>query len=322
MRSGTFTLSIDTELVWGVLHWGKEKHIENLEKERGVIDALLALLKKYKISATWAVVGHLFLDHCEAVQGKKHPEMPRPEYSWLKEDWYADDPASGIGEAPLFYGKDIVQKILRTSPRQEIGCHGFSHVLFGESGMTLEVADAEIKKCVALAKKEGIALRSMVFPQNSIGHLAILKKYGFTCYRGPDPLYYQSWPKALRKLAHPIDLTLGFEPPVVEPVRTPEGLWNIPGSMLYLSCDGIRKFIPVAARVQKAKRGIGEAVAQGKIFHLWFHPFNLVSNKREMLKGLEEILAYASEKRKRGELEILNMGQVAERAEKAIRSKE
>lgn len=314
--TGTFTLSLDTELIWGVLHWEKERYTDQLEGERKAIDRLLVLLSRYEISATWAIVGHLFLDSCNTVKGKKHPDMPRPVYPWLKKDWYADDPASDWKRSPLFYAPDVVQKILRATPEQEIGCHGFSHALLGEEGMTNEVADAEIKKCVELAKKGGIALRSMVFPQNSVGHVDVLKKYGFTSYRGPDPLYYQNWPKPLRKLAHPIDLTLGSVPPVVEAVCTPEGVLDIPGSMLYLSCDGIRKFIPVAARVQRAKRGIDAAVAQGKIFHLWFHPFNLVSNQKQMMQGLEEIFAYADQKRKEGKLEILNMEEIAARAEK------
>src|SRR3989338_5535772 len=307
--TGIFTLSLDVELLWGVLHWGRKGQEKNIEQEREVVDALLKLLSKYKISATWAIVGHLFLDSCDG----RHKAMPRPKYPWLKEDWYAQDPNSDIKKAPSFYGQDMVEKILQAFPKQEIGCHSFSHPLFGEQGMNKEVADAEIKQCVAIAKKMNVTLKSMVFPQNSVDHLDVLEKYGFSCFRGPDPLYYRNWPRALRKLAHPFDLALASIPPVVEPVKV-NGLWNIPGSMLYLSCDGIRGMISVDARVLKAKRGIDAAVAQDKIFHLWFHPYNLVSNKEEMLNGLEKIFAYASEK-----TEILNMGQIAKRAGKSYR---
>ena len=47
--------------------------------------------------------------------------------------------------------------------------------------------------------------------------------------------------------------------------------------MLYLSCAGIRKFIPISSHYPKAK-GINRAIKRGEVFHLWFHPFNLASN--------------------------------------------
>ena len=306
MENGTFTLSLDTELIWGVVHWARKEHEQSVLKAREIISELLELMDKYHIPATWAVVGHLFLDKCEIRGGRKHADMPRPNYSWLKEDWYDVDPATNLKADPLFYGKDIVEKIISTKTKHEIGCHGFSHIIFDERGCSAEVADAELKKCRQLAQSFGITLSSMVFPQNSIGHLKILKENGFKCYRGPEPLWYEKYPKLVRKAVHPIDVALAVKPPVVEPIQALPGLWNIPGSMLYLSCDGIRGMVPVSARVAKAKKGIDLALQEKKIFHLWFHPFNIASNMQQMLAGIEEIFSYAERKKSEG-LEIKTM---------------
>ena len=46
--------------------------------ERAVIDQILEVFDRYDISATWAIVGHLFLDHCAPVDGRAHPEIVRP----------------------------------------------------------------------------------------------------------------------------------------------------------------------------------------------------------------------------------------------------
>lgn len=307
MDSGAFTLSLDTELIWGVVHWTRKEHERSVSRAREVIGALLSLMDQYDIPATWAIVGHLFLDSCRAENGKKHPDMPRPGYSWLGEDWYEVDPCTDIESDPHFYGRDIVEGILAAGTRHEIGCHSFSHPIFGEMGCTKEVAEAELKKCRALARDFGVELKTMVFPQNSVAYLDVLKDNGFSCYRGMDPLWYNGYPKTMQKVIHPLDVALATNPPVVEPEEVLPGLWNIPGSMLYLSCDGIRNAIPVSSRVAKAKKGIDRAIRQKRIFHLWFHPFNLASRMHDMLEGIESIFRYVNEKKETGEIEVKTM---------------
>jgi len=152
--------------------------IKNEDKKvRGCIDTLLSLFEKYNIPATWAVVGHLFLNHCEKEDGIPHKDMPR-----FKENWYSSDHCTDIQRDPLYYGRDIVEKILSNRIEHEIGYHSFSHVIFSECSR--EVAEAEIKMGDKLAKEFGIALKSFVFPKNNIGHVDVLKKNGFKIYRG------------------------------------------------------------------------------------------------------------------------------------------
>ena len=50
-----------------------------------------------------------------------------------------------------------------------------------------------------------------------------------------------------------------------------------------------------------------------KIFHLWFHPTDLVVRKEAMLDGLRQILDTASRLREKGLLTILPMSAITER---------
>ncbi|MCL4479590.1 MAG: polysaccharide deacetylase family protein [Deltaproteobacteria bacterium] len=312
----TFVISIDTELAWGSFD---HKDFENIkwkfEGERKVINKLLSLLEKYTITATWAIVGHLFLDSCSISNGIKHREIIRPQYSWYKKDWFEKDPTSNIKDEPIWYGKDIVEWIRNSKTEQEIACHSFSHIIFGDPGCSAETAESDIGACINIAQEIGMSFKSFIFPRNAEGCLSVLKQYGFTAYRGMDKTwFYDIQQKKLQKIFHYLDELLMISPRSVQIEEPLEGLFNIPGSMLYLAKDGVRSFIPVSFRVKKAKKGIDKAIKNKEIFHLWFHPFNLVGHYEDkMLSAFEEILQYANVKKKEGILKIMTMQQIVER---------
>jgi len=220
-----FIISLDTELIWGIVHTGEDAalFLKDPKGCRGAIDSLLNIFEKHNIPATWAVVGHLFLDHCEKEGGIPHKDMPR-----FKKDWYLCDPCTGIQRDPLYYGKDIIEKILSNPVEHEIGYHSFSHVIFSECSR--EVAEAEIKEGIKLAEVFGITLKSFVFPQDKIGHLDVLKENGFRIYRGrifKRGSMNQRVP--IRKFNGAIDLI------IAKPVelRLMDGIWEVPSSMLF-----------------------------------------------------------------------------------------
>jgi len=74
---------------------------------------------------------------------------------------------------------------VQADPSQEVGCHTFSHVVFGDKGCSVQVAEAEVVKCVAVAQEIGVNLKSLIFPRNRQGHLQVVKDFGFSCYRSP-----------------------------------------------------------------------------------------------------------------------------------------
>ncbi len=317
LARGVFTLSLDFELIWGYLDLEPPFAFRAAcERERAqVIERLLALLCEFGVSATWCVVGHLLLERCAAVEGRKHPDLPRPQHAWCRRDWYALDPGADEQSQPLFYARSLVEKIQAARPRQEIGCHTFSHVIFGDAGCAREVAVAEVRESLRLARELGIEMRSFVFPRNQAGHLEVLREFGFSCYRGVEPQWYRTagWPLAVQRLAHGGSALVAGTPPVSLPQRDASGLWNLPASMLYFPMHGWRRLVPVSRRVRRAQRGLDAAAQQGRVFHLWFHPTNLADGTEAMFTGLRAILAHAERLRSRGELEFLSMGELAAR---------
>ena len=87
----------------------------------------------------------------------------------------------------------------------------------------------------------------------------------------------------------------------------------IPASQFYSPFMSVGKYVSLEARVQTAIRGLHLAARTGRVFHLWTHPFNLGVRSEELLEGLDRILGEAACLRDAGELDILPMGEIAER---------
>ena len=312
---GVFTISIDFELIWGTLDlFGPGRFRKACEVERSVvIDRLLDLFVEFNISATWCVLGHLLLERCSNEAGGKHPEIVRPAHSWHSGDWFDDDPTGSEASTPIFYARSLVDKIRGCSVPQEIGCHSFSHVIFGDSGCSRATADSEVAACVRAGRELGIEMRSFAFPRNEVGHLDVLKEHGFVSYRGPEPQWYEgkNRPAILRRLGHLWDVIAAATPPVVLPERSESGLWNIPGSMIYFPMHGLRRHVPVSRRVKRAIKGLNAAVARRRVFHLWFHPTNFADETEAMFSGLRKILERAAALRASNQLAVLPMGALA-----------
>jgi peptidoglycan/xylan/chitin deacetylase (PgdA/CDA1 family) len=270
---------------------------------------LLELFARHEVPATWCVLGHLFLGSCAPAGGRKHPEITPPEHAWCPGDWFHHDPCGTEEAAPLFYGKSLVERIRACPVPQEIGCHSFSHVIFGDPGCSRATAESEVRACVRLAAELGIQMRSFAFPRNAVGHLDVLRDCGFRCYRGPEPTWYAAarLPRFLKRLLHLWDVVRAGEPPVVVPEQTAEGLYNVPGSMIYFPMHGLRRCLPLERRVRRAVRGLDAAVRERKVFHLWFHPTNLADRPDAMFEGLDRILEHAGRLRRQGDLVLRPM---------------
>ena len=294
-----FIISLDVESIWGYAAYPSHKDIDLLKRDdtkgRGCIDILLNLFEKHNIPATWAVVGHLFLDHCECEDGVPHKDMPR-----FKKDWYSSDPCTDIQRDPLYYGRDIVEKILSNRIEHEIGYHSFSHVVFSECSR--EVAEAEIKVGNKLAKEFGITFKSFVFPENKIGHVDVLRENGFKIYRGENIGRYdlnQSF--LIRKFNGGIDKMIA---PPTEP-KWMDGIWEIPSSMFF--CDPQIKL----SVLPRAKLGLYRAIRSKKVFHVFLHPHNLLMYP-SLKEDLDKFLALVAKKRDEGEIKVMTMGEFAE----------
>jgi peptidoglycan/xylan/chitin deacetylase (PgdA/CDA1 family) len=317
---GRFTLSLDTEIAWGSFDkpGALEHHRSSYARVRSLVDRMLEIFERHRFAATWAIVGHLFLESCSREGQDHHNAVLQPRYSWHP-DWLDRDPFSDASRAPFFYAPDVVDKIAAATPPQEIASHTFTHAILGDPECTREVALSQLDGCLREAKKRNRSMTSLVFPRNSIGHLDALYEVGIRAYRGPARAWHTRLPSVpLRRAGHFVQQALALEPPVyptIERLRPESGgpwLYNLPASMYYPPVDGVWKAVPLEQRVKQAVRGIRAAVRNRALFHLWFHPFNLGTSPR-LLDGLETIVRYAAQERDAGRLDTLTMAQIATR---------
>jgi peptidoglycan/xylan/chitin deacetylase (PgdA/CDA1 family) len=314
MPKATFVLSLDAELAWGCFDQGPlERYPSLFNRERDTVRHLLRLLDQYRVSATWAFVGHLFLDQCAREQGSTHPDVLRPSYPWYSKDWHGCDPGTDVHRDPWWYAPDIVDMVLAAHVPHDIGTHTFSHVIAGDPACTADVLRSQLRACKRLHDQRGVPLKSVVFPRNRVGHLDVLRELGIVAYRGPEANWYHHQPEGLRPVLHIVDRLAAACPPIY-PLDglAVDGLCNVPASMYLLSLDGIRRAVPLARRWIQAGRGLRRAVERGELFHLWFHPHNLASGPG-MFVALERILSHVVELEAAGTLEVLTMAGVAER---------
>ena len=311
LSKGVFSVSLDFELIWGTIdkpNWRAMRDICLVERQE-IVGRLLELFHQYSVSATWCTVGHLFLQSCSAKAGEKHPEIL--DQACIHGGGRFDrDPCSNEGSEPSFYGRQLIRQILDCPTPQEIGSHSFSHANF--SACTRQSADTELRECVRAAGELGLRLSSFAFPRNRVGHLDVLASHGIEVFRGPDRTWHETAPRRrwYHRLGHLADIALAVTPPTVLPEWNPNGLWDIPGSMLYTPSHGPRRFVPVGLRVSRARKGLRAAARDRRIFHLWFHPTDVVVRKQAMLDGLARVLDTAGELRDKGQLVILPLREI------------
>lgn len=309
----TFVFSVDVEGLWGVFfveRWRRDAAAARGARE--AVPAMLRLLDERRLPATFAVVGHLFLDRCERRDGIPHPEMPRARYPWWEGDWYAHDPCTGESTDPDWYGRSLVEAIRRSPGGHELASHGFSHAVFDEEHMDAAVAAAELRASRGAGAALGADLLSFVYPQNVVGHRALLAPAGFTCYRAPDGDEPQRAgpPGGARRAVRFARHVAGAAPPVGRP-RLVDGVVEIPSSMPIVGAEGIRVLISRRARAARARRGLEAARREGAVFHLWTHPHAFSGRGAGVLESLADTLDDVAELRDRGEIEVATMGGLA-----------
>jgi hypothetical protein len=309
--AGVFTVSLDFELIWGTIDRAGRDSFRRLcaEERAAIVDGLLDLFREFRLPATWCVVGQLFLD----------PEAALAARRLLRTGARSNDVRLGdlreLAQQELC-ARDLLRRICDCPVPQEIGGHGFTHLPFTDPMCTAEAAAAELAQLQASARSMSLVLKSFAFPRNRIAHTGLLAGFGYSIFRCQDASWHHQTNRRgwKHRLGHAWDILRAAPPPVVMPSRHPDGLWQVPGSMLFTPARGVRGAIPVAWRVERAVKGLEAAAASGRVFHLWFHPTDLAPKSAEMLGGLRQILQRASRLREQGRLEFLSMQSLAEMA--------
>ncbi len=167
--------------------------------------------------------------------------------------------------------------ILDSSVRQEIGVHTYSHIY--ADARTESEYEEDIRRCISTLGLSSPPT-SFVFPKNREGHFELLKRMGFTNYRG-----------RLRVIGAPVEN---------------RGLWNI-RPVYYVD----KKSLGAAPLIRKF---IDACIARSAVFHLWTHPWSLaIDGKPDAMvsKTMEPVFAYLEKKRKEGLLASSTMSRLS-----------
>ncbi len=299
---GTVVLSVDAELGWGY-HDLTAPPTDRVEAGRKSWLTLLELLDTYRVPATWAVVGPLFLSECDRAHAM-HP---------IGDTWFASERDEWADRPDLRFAPSLIRAITVAEADHEIGCHTFSHVDFGADSTTTPIAREELVASLEAAESSPLpaAMSSVVFPHNSVGHRDVLAEWGFTSYRGVGPNGQPPATSALRTIGRATIAT----PPLVQPYIDEFGLVNVPASMHLYGLSGsagrVCERLWGDPTVAAACRGIDAATVGDGVFHLWLRPNDLLSDHD--IERLRTVLAYIARRRELSGLNVRTMREVAKR---------
>lgn len=285
-RKPWLVISADFELGWAFRYAKQNRHpLKMAAQTRSNFPFLIKMFDDYSIPITWATVGHLFLEKCKRGDHdwmRRIPHFENRNWSYKSGDWFDCDPYTEWTKAKEWYAPDLIEDILSSKPEHEIGCHSFSHIDFTYDFCPPEVAEDEIKACIELFQSWGIQPKSFVFPGGTYGNFEVLKSNGFFAYRK----------------------RMNFELNYSQ--KDDFGLTVIPSSC-GLGDNGLgwsKEYF-----IDRYEKYIDKAIDTQTICHFWFHP----SLDEWFLKQVfPEILAYAAEKRDKGELFIGTMAEITE----------
>jgi peptidoglycan/xylan/chitin deacetylase (PgdA/CDA1 family) len=299
-QTGKFIISLDFELMWGVRDLVTiEQYGNHLRGVHTAIPLMLQSFAKYQVGATFATVGFLFFEN--KAQLLQHLPRRQPQYQNTNLSPYHSHIQQQVGDsypADLYhFGSHLIQ-LIRDTPGQEIATHTFSHYYCQEPGQTVADFEADIQMAVAVAKKQGIAIKSIVFPRNqyNAAYLQVCYQNGITSVRGNEASWlYQ---------ARAYDKETLFR----RALRLADAYLNITGHNCYSDADMcatqpfnipasrfLRQYKPKlkmleGLRLKRITTAMTHAAKNKLAYHLWWHPHNFGINQNQNMAFLEKIL--------------------------------
>ena len=323
--SGTFVISLDFELMWGVRDVvSKETYGEHILGVHTVIPRLLNCFQRYNIRATFATVGFLYCQDKNEINCFLPAKIPdysdanlSPYGTYLQNvvgDGYSDD--------PYHFGWPLVQMIQKT-PGQELGTHTFSHYYCLEPGQTSEDFKYDLECAIRLAESKNIAIKTIIFPRNQVNeeYLELCRQHNITSYRHNE----LSWlyearsyknESYLRRMFRLLDsyANISGHHCYLDSYMASSYPYNIPSSRFLRPFSKKLKWFEWL-RLKRITHSMTYAAKNKCCYHLWWHPHNFGINQDENFAFLEKILQHYQYLNKKYSFASLNMGEVSQRLE-------
>ena len=294
--TGTFAISLDFELMWGVRdHASKADYGAHVLGEREAVPAMLDLFERSGIHATWATVGFLLCEGRDELLARAPEERPSYANAGLSNYSYIDETGGSEREDPYYFAPSMARQII-SCPHQELSTHTWSHYYCLEEGQTDDQFRADLKTAVTQLRDWQVDCRSIVFPRNQYArrHLRICAEEGLSVFRGTEESWmYRSGngesQSLLRRAARLADTYVPLSGDNATPPLMGGPIIDIPSSRFLRPfnrqlkrADGLR-----LARIVNAMR---HAAATGGVFHLWWHPHNFGADTAENIAFLKRVI--------------------------------
>ena len=326
INNGSFVISLDFELMWGVRDVvTKKTYGQHILGVHTALPKILQCFTRYKINATFGAVGLLFCRDKKEIL-KVTPSL-LPGYVDQNLSPYGKYMEEVVGENvdddPYHYGWPLLQQI-QTTAGQEIATHTFSHYYCLEEGQTVEEFRKDLQTAVEIAKINGIDIRSIVFPRNQVNelYLNVCKSEGVSSYRGTE----LSWiyrardtesENLFRRLIRLADayVNLSGYHCYTSNYMAASFPFNIPSSRFLRPYSKKLKWLEWL-RLRRIINAMTHAAKNGLTYHLWWHPHNFGINQEANILFLEKILLHFQVLEKKYSFTSLTMRQLSEKLER------
>ena len=301
MANGSFIISLDFELMWGVRDTQtKKSYGKNILGVKSAMNKMLESFDYYNLNVTFAIVGFLFHKNKNELLNNfprllpsyKNPKLS-PYHSIEKEIGY--DEVSD----PYYFGSGIIEKLKKYS-NHEIATHTYCHYYCVEDGQNKQEFEEDLIKAIEIASRNGISTKSIVFPRNqtNVEYLEICKKHGVESFRGNEhSIIYSS--KSYKK-----------DTGILRLFRLIDSYINITGYHCHRLSD-IKKSIPFNIpssrflrpyskklwflenlKLLRIKNAMTYAAKHNMVYHIWWHPHNFGVNLDKNIEMLNSILTH------------------------------
>lgn len=321
MEHGTLVISLDFELMWGILdHDDPMAYKNNIAGARHVILRMLKLFEEHHIHATWGIVG-LIANKGVADCKEKIPEL-LPQYTDVKLSSYSHfEELEDIG-AEYLCAPELIRRIADTK-YQEIGSHTYSHYYCAEEGQSKEEFRCDLRKAREVLAPYSSRLRSLIFPRNQLnnGYADVMLEEGFVNYRGNEKMWiyhpcgHRKSRGIIRRLLRLADHYLnisGYNCYDDSEVQDAHGMNNVRSSRFFRPYSR-QLFFLEPLKLHRIKMQMKHAAAHHQIFHIWWHPHNFGVNIEENFRNLMEVIQYYECLKKKYGMKSLSMGEVGDR---------
>jgi peptidoglycan/xylan/chitin deacetylase (PgdA/CDA1 family) len=318
MEQGTFVISLDFELLWGMQDKRTiDGYGKNLLGVREAIPLMLEAFDHHRVKATFATVGLLFFDTKESMSAAL--PVIRPQYSNSSLSPYSghlDQVGSSEDADPYHFAGSLI-RLIQKYPAHEIACHTFSHYYCLERGQTEAEFSADLDAAIKAANQFGVELRSFVFPRNQYreNYLKICWDKGITSFRGNE----RNWLYDARNGEDESTFRRGFrlldtwfnlsghnchDMTTERPLNIPSSRFLRPWSKRLQTLDGLR--------LRRITRAMDHAAHTGKVFHLWWHPHNFGSDLEKNMAFLNRVLVHYGKLRASHNMRSMTMSEVSD----------